>query len=128
MQTRMNDNRHAAFIHASNCITLHSDLVHMVEILKIAYGTSWKSRSRSCIRKVRMSGYIYQELVDGSICRKLPVESAGTGCAYIIHRSDHMYSGGSETERPRSFWMQMIIHRNNLLAVKNDRMHFAYNF
>ena len=39
-----NHNRDAAFIHAPNCIPLRSDLVHMVEILKIDYGRSWKSR------------------------------------------------------------------------------------
>jgi len=44
------DDHHAASIHASNCITLHTDLVHMVEIDKIAYSTSWRSRRRSRIR------------------------------------------------------------------------------
>jgi hypothetical protein len=47
----LNDNRYAAFTHASNCITLHTDLVHMVEIIEIAYGTSWNSRRRSWMRK-----------------------------------------------------------------------------
>jgi len=46
-QIRINDDRHAAFIHASTCITLCTDLVHMVEILKIAYGRSWKLRRKS---------------------------------------------------------------------------------
>jgi len=46
----LNDDRHAAFIHASNCITLRTDLVHKVEILEIAYGKSWKSRKRSSMR------------------------------------------------------------------------------
>jgi len=46
----MNDNRHAAFIPASNSITLYSDLVHMVKILKVAYSRSWKSRRRSWMR------------------------------------------------------------------------------
>jgi len=45
----LNDNRHAEFIHVSNCITLRTDLVHMVEILDIACGTYWRSRRRSCI-------------------------------------------------------------------------------
>ena len=43
----MNHDRHAAFIHVSNRITLSTDLVHMVEIFEIAYGASWKSRRRS---------------------------------------------------------------------------------
>jgi hypothetical protein len=46
----LNDDRHAIFIHVSNCITLHTDLLHRVEIIEIAYGMSWKSRSRSWIR------------------------------------------------------------------------------
>jgi len=37
MQTRMNDDCHAAFVHASNYITVCMDLVHMVEIKNIAY-------------------------------------------------------------------------------------------
>jgi len=40
----MNDHHHVAFIHTSNYITLHSDLVQKVNILKIAYGRSLKSR------------------------------------------------------------------------------------
>jgi len=47
----MNDDHHAAFDHASLCITLCTDLVHMVEILKIAYGWSWKSLRMSWMRK-----------------------------------------------------------------------------
>jgi len=45
-----NDNRHAKFTHVSNCITLRTDLVRMVEIFQSAYGTSWKSKRRSWIR------------------------------------------------------------------------------
>jgi hypothetical protein len=39
-----------AFMHASYCIALGSDIVQMVEILKIAYGTTWKSKRRSWIK------------------------------------------------------------------------------
>jgi hypothetical protein len=46
----LDDNRHAVFIHVSNCITLRTDLMLMVQIFEIAYGTSWKSRRRSWIR------------------------------------------------------------------------------
>jgi len=46
----MNDSPYAASIHTSNCITLHSDLRHMVEMLKTALGTSWKLRRMSRIR------------------------------------------------------------------------------
>ena len=46
----MNDDSHAAFDHAANCLTLCTILVHIVEILNIAYGRSWKSRRMSWIR------------------------------------------------------------------------------
>jgi len=46
----MNDSLQSALIHAANYITLHSDLLHMVEKSKIAYGTSWKLRRMSWIR------------------------------------------------------------------------------
>jgi len=67
MWISMNEPRHAAFIHTSNCTTLRSDLVHKVEIMKIAYGRSWKSRRSCWIRKgeevgvysSRISGWIY---------------------------------------------------------------------
>jgi hypothetical protein len=45
-----NDNRHASFIHVSNCITLRTHLLPMAEIFYIACGTSWKSRRRRWIR------------------------------------------------------------------------------
>jgi len=47
----LNDDRYTPFNHASNCITLHKDLVHMVEILETAYSSSWKLRRRSWMRK-----------------------------------------------------------------------------
>jgi len=50
-QTRMNDDRHAEYYQAANCITLCTDLVHMVEILKIAYGRSCKSWILSLMRQ-----------------------------------------------------------------------------
>jgi len=43
----MNDDSHAAYDHGSNCITCCPDLVHIVEMLNIAYGRSWKSRTMS---------------------------------------------------------------------------------
>jgi len=62
----MNGGCHAAFIYAANCINLGSDLRHMVEVLKIAYGTSWKSMTTSCKKngqevgpnKFKISGWI----------------------------------------------------------------------
>jgi len=43
----MNGICHASLVHSANRINLHSDLLHMVENLKIAYGTSWTSRRMS---------------------------------------------------------------------------------
>jgi len=37
-------------MHAANYITLHSDLQHLVEESKIAYGTSWNPRRMGWIR------------------------------------------------------------------------------
>jgi hypothetical protein len=50
MRICLYENHHAAFIQGSNCITLHSDRVQIIEILKIASGMSWRSRNRSWIR------------------------------------------------------------------------------
>jgi len=47
----MNDDYDAAYNHAANYITLCTYLLHMVEILKIAYGRSWKSPRMSWMRK-----------------------------------------------------------------------------
>jgi len=46
----MNDSCQSALMHAANYITLRSELLHMIEKSKIAYGTSWKSRRMSWIR------------------------------------------------------------------------------
>lgn len=50
MLTRMTDNYYAAFVHASNCITLHSDQMNMVRIWKLINGKKWKSKKMSLIR------------------------------------------------------------------------------
>jgi len=50
LRSWMNDDHHAPSDHASNCITLGTDLVHMVEMLKNGYGRSWQSRGISWTR------------------------------------------------------------------------------
>jgi hypothetical protein len=35
--------------------------------------------------------------------------------------------GGTKTERPRWYWIKMILLRNGILAVNNDSMTFKYN-
>jgi len=69
----MNDDRHAAYDHVSNCIARCKDLVHIVGMLKIAYGKSWKSRRMSWMRnseEVRLNiskprVQIYMRLIAG---------------------------------------------------------------
>jgi len=67
MWTLMNDSHHAALIHASHCKTLSSDLLPMVEFLKIAYGMSWRLRTWSWIRKGEEVGP-YMSETSGWIC------------------------------------------------------------
>jgi len=47
----MNNNCDAGYNHGSYCIPRCTDLVHIVEKLKIAYGRSWKSQRMSWMRK-----------------------------------------------------------------------------
>ena len=68
---------------------------------------------------MRKSGYINQKLARISTYRELPAASARMLTGYVIHYSDNVCGGGSEIERPRRFRMQMIIHRNDSLAVNN---------
>jgi len=65
------------------------------------------------------SGCTDQNLASKLTCHELPGESTGMHAGYIIHQSDNMSGGGSEIQLPRRFWMDMIIHRNDALVVKN---------
>ena len=76
---------------------------------------------------VRTSGYRYLKLVHGYSCSKLLAESAEMRWTYIIHHAIDMQSGGSETEMTQRFWIQIIIHRNGILAARKDCLHFMYN-
>jgi len=125
MPTCQNDDHHDAFTNTSNCKTFHSDLVQMVEILKIASGRLWKSRSMSWIQnRWGRWAILIKKLVDAGASHKLPAKIAWTWQPYFLQRSDNVYSGRSETEMPRSVWMQMIKQRNHILAVHNDCMEF----
>lgn len=75
-----------------------------------------------------MSDYLYQKLLDGTICRKYPDESTETQWAYIIHHSDNMHSGNSDTNRPRIFWIEISVCRHVQLAINHEFMQFAYNW
>ena len=76
---------------------------------------------------VRTSGYKYIQLVHGFLCGKLLAESAEMRCTYVIHYANDVYSGGSETVMSQRFWIRMIIHRNGILAAKEDCIYFMYN-
>jgi len=78
--------------------------------------------------QVKKLGCINQELVDGSTCGKLAAKCDGMWQRYVIHRSDNICRGGSEMERPQSFWMQLSMHWNDTLAASNDSMIMIYNY
>ena len=118
----INSSRYAALVHAANCITLLSDLLHWVEYLEIAYGTSWQSGKRAGKRKVRKSRSLNLKWVDQSICGNIPAESTKTRRSYVIDLTDDVNSSGLDTGRPRCFWIQMILPRNGIMAVNNDGM------
>jgi len=73
---------------------------------------------------VRKSGALSLKLVDRSICRHIPAESAKTRRSYVIYRTDDVDRGGSDTERPRCFWIQMGVPRNGITAINNDGIIF----
>jgi len=75
----------------------------------------------------RKLGNIYLKLAERFVYRKLPAKSAATQWTYVIHGSDDVDCSGSETEMSRSFWMQMIIRRNNILDANKDCMHLVFN-
>jgi len=49
-QNGMTDDRHAAFVYWCNLMILCTDLVHMVEMLKIAYARLWKLQRMTWMR------------------------------------------------------------------------------
>ena len=51
-------------------------------------------------KMVRRSGSICLILVDGLGCRNIPAECAKMRRSYLIHWTNDVNSGGSETERP----------------------------
>jgi len=65
--TRMSGSHHAALIYAANWITLCSDLLHIVENLNIAYGTSWKSKKTNWKKQGQEIG-LYVSNISSWIC------------------------------------------------------------
>jgi len=81
MPTGMNDDHHAAFIHASNWLTHHWDLVHIVLILKIGYCMSWKSRRRRWLREGEEVGLYYSKASKWIYMPWI----AGRNCGIVTH-------------------------------------------
>jgi len=73
-------------------------------------------------RKVRKLGTLSLELVDRSKCRNILAENAKLRRSKVIYRTDDVNSSGSDTERPRCFWILMILPRNGIMAVNNHGM------
>jgi len=65
---------------------------------------------------VRKAGYKYLKLVHGVLCRELPAKSVETRWTYVINNVNNMYCVGSETVISRRSSIQMILHRNCILA------------
>jgi len=94
----LNNNRHVEFIHVSNCITRRTDLVHIVEIVEIACGTSCKLRTRSWIRNskevelylLKTSEMIYMPSIAGRKRENV--------IGQVISHSDSVDSSWSEIE------------------------------
>lgn len=76
---------------------------------------------------VRKSADKCVKLVNGYSCHKLQAESAETSWTYVINCSDDVFSGGLKNAKFGSFWMDMIIHRNDMLAVTIDCIDVGYN-
>jgi hypothetical protein len=60
----MNGSGHAASVHATDCVILHSNLLHMVEVVKISDGTSPKSM-KMCSKKNSQKVGLYIVTIDG---------------------------------------------------------------
>jgi hypothetical protein len=78
VRTQINGSRHAALVNTAHFITVCSDGLHIVKILKIVYGTSWKSRKMSWKKKGQEVGLYMSKINDGSIYRTIPAKSATT--------------------------------------------------
>lgn len=118
----MNEDHHAPFDHVSNSITHCTDLVHMVEMLKIASGRQWKSQTITWMRKGDEIGQYISTTLVAIYMRLLPAESTVMFLANVIYYSDDVSCGVSEIQRYHSFCIQMFVHRKDSLAVNKDCM------
>jgi hypothetical protein len=76
---------------------------------------------------VRTSGNKYRKLVRGFLYCKLMAERAKMRWICVIRHANDMYCGGLETEISLRSWIQMIIHKNSILAANNNGMQLLYN-
>jgi len=104
-----------AWLSAQTCCTWS----RIPKFLMVRHGNQRKPPGN---RMVRKSGSICLTLGDGSVCHNIPAESAKMRRSCVIYRTYDVNSCGSETDKPRCFWMQILIPWNCILAVKNDRM------
>lgn len=126
MQTWINHRRHTASIHTSYCIPLHLHFLHLIKIFKISFLQHANWRERAGYRTVSKLSDICSTLVDVAIWCKFLAKSGDTWWAYVIHHSDNMNNRYPEIQRPCSVWMQMLVHRNHILAVNMNCIQFEY--
>jgi len=72
----MNTSCHAALVDAANFITLYSDLLHMVEKLNSANGTSWQSSKTSWKKIGQDIGFNSLKLVNVFVWCNIPEQNA----------------------------------------------------
>jgi len=125
--TWMNDSQHSALPNYVSALVSAQTWWTWSKFWKLPMVGHGNRGEWDAYRKVRMSGYIYRKPGDGSVCPQSVADCADTRWAYHIHRADIVYSRGSCTDRRWSSWMEIIIHRNNVLAVNHDCMYYAYN-
>jgi len=119
MRICMNDHHHLAFIYISNYISLHSNLVHMVIIRKIAYVRSWKSKRESMEYLWILVSQVHWEAICSLLCITEIV------AAFMCTRECNMVTAPSwiwaSKERQWFFDMSATLFGSNLLAVIHDQ-------
>jgi len=77
MRICMHDFNHVPFVLLATSITLHSDLVRMVQSRTLHIVRCRNQGEGTAQGKMRMLGYIDKQLRYGSTCSKVPAERAG---------------------------------------------------
>jgi hypothetical protein len=122
-RTSMNDHYHFAFIHTSKhptvllCFQTWFTWSWFWKLYMVGHGNEGE---RTWLETVRKLGNIKAKLLYGSKCSKLRAEHTGMWQQFILYCFENMCWSGSQIETPESFWMQLNIHTNDILAVNND--------